>query len=44
LQRRFRIAGTQNVRSQSLLLGYRLESTGWSLVEFRVVSLPTQDS
>jgi hypothetical protein len=43
LQRRFRIAGTQNVRSQSLLLGYRLESTGWSLVEFRVVSLPTQD-
>jgi hypothetical protein len=41
LQRQFRIAGTQNVRTQALLLGYRLGATGWSLVEFRVVSLPS---
>ena len=37
LQRKYRVAGTQNVRSQSLLLGYRLHETGWSLVEIRVV-------
>jgi hypothetical protein len=37
LQRRYRVAGTQNVRVQVLLLGYRLDSGGWSLVEFRVV-------
>jgi hypothetical protein len=37
LQRKYRVAGTQNVRSQSLLLGYRLDETGWSLVEIRVV-------
>ena len=37
LQRRYRVAGTQDVRVQSLLLGYRLESSGWSLVELRVV-------
>jgi len=44
LQRQFRIAGTQNVRSQAILLGYRLDSNGWSLVEFRVVTLPNQGS
>jgi hypothetical protein len=37
LQRRYRIAGTQDVRTQSLLLGYRLLRTGWRLVELRVV-------
>jgi hypothetical protein len=37
LQRRYRIAGTEDVRSQSLLLGYRLLRTGWRLVELRVV-------
>jgi hypothetical protein len=37
LQRRYRVAGTQEIRTQSLLLGYRLERTGWSLVELRVV-------
>jgi hypothetical protein len=37
LQRQYRVAGTQNVRIQVLLLGYRLDETGWSLVEFRVV-------
>jgi hypothetical protein len=37
LQRRYRIAGTQDVRTQSLLLGYRLFSTGWRLVELRIV-------
>jgi hypothetical protein len=37
LQRRYRIAGTQDVRIQSLLLGYRLLRTGWRLVELRVV-------
>ena len=37
LQRRYRVAGTQNVRIQILLLGYRLNETGWTLVEFRVV-------
>jgi hypothetical protein len=38
LQRQYRVAGTQNVRVQVLLLGYRLEASGWSLVEIRVVS------
>ena len=37
LQRRYRVAGTQEVRVQSLLLGYRLSRAGWSLVELRVV-------
>jgi hypothetical protein len=37
LQRRYRVAGTQNVRVQVLLLGYRLDPGGWSLVELRVV-------
>jgi hypothetical protein len=37
LQRRYRVAGTQEIRSQSLLLGYRLGRTGWSLVELRVI-------
>lgn len=37
LQRRYRVAGTQEVRTQSLLLGYRLARSGWSLVELRVV-------
>jgi hypothetical protein len=37
LQRRFRVTGTQDVRSQVLLLGYRLGAAGWSLIEFRVV-------
>jgi hypothetical protein len=37
LQRHYRIAGTQDVRVQSLLLGYRLLRTGWRLVELRVV-------
>jgi hypothetical protein len=37
LQRRYRVAGTQEVRTQSLLLGYRLSRAGWSLVELRVV-------
>jgi len=38
LQRRYRVAGTQEIRTQSLLLGYRLARSGWSLVELRVVS------
>jgi hypothetical protein len=37
LQRRYRIAGTQNVRVQVLLLSYRQEKGTWTLVEFRVV-------
>jgi hypothetical protein len=37
LQRKYRVAGTQNVRVQVLLLGYRRIGTGWTLVEFRVV-------
>jgi hypothetical protein len=37
LQRRYRVAGTQDVRLQSLLLGYRLGREGWRLVELRVV-------
>ncbi|MBA3259735.1 MAG: hypothetical protein H0T68_09755 [Gemmatimonadales bacterium] len=37
LQRRYRIAGTQDVRVQSLLLGYRQGGNGWVLVELRVV-------
>ncbi len=37
LQRRYRVAGTQDDRVQSLLLGYRLGRAGWLLVELRVV-------
>jgi hypothetical protein len=37
LQRRYRLSGTQDVRTQSLLLGYRLSRDGWVLVELRVV-------
>jgi hypothetical protein len=37
LQRRYRVAGTQDVRVQVLLLSYRRVRGGWSLVEFRVV-------
>lgn len=37
LQRRYRVSGTQDVRTQVLLLGYRLDPSGWTLVEFRVV-------
>ena len=37
LQRRYQVTGTQDVRSQILLLSYRLGRTGWNLVEFRVV-------
>jgi hypothetical protein len=36
LQRRYRVAGTQEVRSQTLLLAYRRGSAGWILVELRV--------
>ena len=38
LQRRYRVRGTQEVRTQVLLLGYRLDPGGWSLEEFRVIS------
>jgi hypothetical protein len=37
LQRRYRVAGTQNVRTQVLLLSYRQGPSGWTLIEFRVV-------
>ena len=37
LQRSYRIEGTQEVRVQSLLLGYRQSRAGWVLVELRVV-------
>ena len=37
LQRRYRVAGTQNIQTQALLLGYRRDQRGWVLVEFRVV-------
>lgn len=37
LQRRYRVTGTQDVRTQVLLLGYRLDRNKWSLVELRVV-------
>ena len=37
LMRHYRVAGTQEVRTQSLLLGYRLARQGWMLVELRVV-------
>jgi hypothetical protein len=37
LQREYRVAGTQDIRVQILLLGYRLDHGGWSLVELRIV-------
>jgi hypothetical protein len=36
LQRKYRVSGTQDVRSQTLLLGYRMGPSGWVLVELRV--------
>ncbi len=38
IQRRYRVSGTQDVRTQSLLLGYRQGRSGWLLVELRVVA------
>src|SRR5918998_5246982 len=35
LQRRYRVTGTQDVRSQVLLLGYRLGPGGWGVVGVR---------
>ena len=37
LLRKYRIEGTQEVRTQTLLLGYREGRSGWVLVELRVV-------
>ncbi len=36
LVRRYRTRGTQTIREQAILLGYRLEESGWRLVELRV--------
>jgi hypothetical protein len=36
LRRRYQVAGTQDIRTQLLLLGYRLGSDGWLLVELRI--------
>lgn len=36
LQRRYRVSGTQEVRTQTLLLAYRRGPAGWILVELRV--------
>lgn len=36
LQRLYRVSGTQEVRSQTLLLAYRRRPAGWTLVELRV--------
>ena len=37
LQRRYKVTGTQDIRDQVLLLGYRLDRGQWNLVELRVV-------
>jgi hypothetical protein len=37
LERKYRVAGTQDIRVQILLLGYRRLESGWTLVEFRVI-------
>jgi uncharacterized membrane protein len=37
LDRKYRVEGTQEVRTQSLLLGYRESRSGWVLIELRVV-------
>ena len=37
LERRFRVAGTQEIRSQRVLLGYRRGGGHWELSELRVV-------
>ncbi len=36
LRRRYRVRGTQEVRDQLLLLGYRQAGRSWALVELRV--------
>jgi hypothetical protein len=38
LQRQYRVAGTQDVRRQALLLGYQQDRQAWTLVELRVVA------
>ena len=43
LERKYRIQGTQEVRTQSLLLGYRESRAGWVLGELRVVGSPSPD-
>lgn len=37
LARRYRVAGTEEIRGQMLLLSYRLGRQGWALAEIRVV-------
>jgi hypothetical protein len=36
LQRKYRVSGNQDVRTQTLLLGFRMGPSGWILVELRV--------
>lgn len=44
LERQYRVAGTQDVRRQALLLGYRQDRETWTLVELRVVGGAGQGS
>ena len=44
LQRQYRVAGTQDVRRQALLLGYQQDRQAWTLVELRVVAGSGQGS
>ena len=36
LRRRYRVAGTQEIRAQTLLLSYELRAAGWVLPELRI--------
>ncbi|MGH7703101.1 MAG: hypothetical protein ACREMO_08400 [Gemmatimonadales bacterium] len=36
LRRRYRVAGTQEIREQALLLSYELGGAGWVLTELRI--------
>ncbi|MEP6571150.1 MAG: hypothetical protein ABJD11_00590 [Gemmatimonadota bacterium] len=36
LRRRFRVSGTQEMRDQTVFLGYTKQSSGWVLVEVRI--------
>jgi hypothetical protein len=36
LQRRYRVAGTEEVRSETVLLGYRQEGDRWILTDLRI--------
>lgn len=42
LRRRFRVRGTQEIKEQRVLLSYRADGPGWTLVELRISRSPVR--